>query len=160
MKFGLRTPSLKRSFKARTTGKWKRKLKRTINPFYGKKGMGFVRNPKKAVYNKVYHRTTFGISDLFKPSGKKRKVVIRTPNVSPNIAPNVSKITVHNAVSNQKNKWIALALCLFLGVVGGHKFYEGNISKGVLYLFTGGLFGIGVIVDLFSILFKPNPYYV
>lgn len=160
MKFGLRTPSLKRSFKARTTGKWKRKLKRTINPFYGKKGMGFIRNPKRAVYNKVYHRTTFGLSDLFKPSSKKRKVVIRTPNISPNITPDVSKITVHNVVSNQKNKWLALVLCLFLGVVGGHKFYEGDISKGVLYLFTGGLFGIGVIIDFITLLFKPNPYYV
>lgn len=40
MKVGLRTPSFKKSFKARTTGKYKRKLKRMVNPFYGKKGMG------------------------------------------------------------------------------------------------------------------------
>lgn len=66
MKFGMRTPSLNKSFKARTTGKLKRQVKSTINPFYGKKGMGWLRDPKKAMYNKVYHKTTFSIWDLFK----------------------------------------------------------------------------------------------
>ena len=59
MKFGLRTPSLKKSFKARTTGKLKRKIKKATNPFYGKKGMGYIKNPKRAVKNKVYNKTTF-----------------------------------------------------------------------------------------------------
>lgn len=40
MKFGMRTPSLKKSFKARTTGNLKRQVKSTINPLYGKRGMG------------------------------------------------------------------------------------------------------------------------
>lgn len=31
---------------------------------------------------------------------------------------------------------------------------------GIVYLFTVGLFGIGWIIDLISILCKPNPYYV
>lgn len=66
MKFGMRTPSLKKSFKARTTGKLKRQVKATINPFYGKKGMGWLRDPKKVMYNKVYHKTTFSIWELFK----------------------------------------------------------------------------------------------
>lgn len=59
-----------------------------------------------------------------------------------------------------KNKWVALVLCLFLGFLGGHKFYEGKVGMGILYLFTGGLFGIGVIIDLIVILTKPNPYFV
>lgn len=50
-------------------------------------------------------------------------------------------------------------MCLFLGFFGAHKFYEGRVLLGVVYLFTAGLFGIGVIVDLFILLFKPNPYY-
>ena len=66
MKFGLRTPSLKRSFKARTTGNAKRKIKKALIPGYGKKGSGWIKNPKKAVYNKVYKKTTFSIFDLFK----------------------------------------------------------------------------------------------
>ena len=73
MKIGMRKPSLTRSLKARTTSKWKRQAKKAIIPGYGKKGMGWVRNPKKAMYNKVYHKTTFGLSDLFKSSKKKAK---------------------------------------------------------------------------------------
>lgn len=66
MKIGMRKPSLKKSIKARTTGNLKRKVKKSINPFYGKKGMGWINNPKKAMYNKVYNKTTFSWKDLFK----------------------------------------------------------------------------------------------
>lgn len=58
MKFGYRKPSIKKSFKARTTGRAKRAVKRSVVPGYGKKGMGWVKNPKKAAYNKVYNKTT------------------------------------------------------------------------------------------------------
>ena len=60
----------------------------------------------------------------------------------------------------KKNKWIAFFLCLFLGMFGAHKFYEGKTSRGVLYLFTAGLWGLGWFGDCISLLFKPNPYYV
>ena len=60
----------------------------------------------------------------------------------------------------EKNKWVAFFLCLFLGFFGAHKFYEGKILFGVIYIFTFGLFGIGWIVDLIILLLKPNPYYV
>lgn len=66
MKFGLRTPSLKRSFKARTTGRSKRAVKKALIPGYGKKGMGWIKNPKKAAYNNVYNKTSFSIWDIFK----------------------------------------------------------------------------------------------
>ena len=65
VKFGLRTPSLKKSISARTTGQLERAVKRAIIPGYGKKGMGLL-HPKKALYNKVYKKTTFSIFDLFK----------------------------------------------------------------------------------------------
>ncbi|MEE0740907.1 MAG: TM2 domain-containing protein [Emergencia sp.] len=58
-----------------------------------------------------------------------------------------------------KNKWVAFILCLFFGIFGIHKFYEGRILMGLLYFFTLGLAGIGVVVDLFSLFFKPNPYW-
>ena len=60
----------------------------------------------------------------------------------------------------EKNKWVAFVLCLFLGLVGAHKFYEGKILMGVVYIFTAGLFLVGWIIDLIAILMKPNPYYV
>lgn len=66
MKFGMRKPSIKRSVKARTTGKAKRAIKKKVIPGYGKKGMGWLKNPKKAAYNKVYKKTTFSFWDLFK----------------------------------------------------------------------------------------------
>lgn len=66
MKFGIRTPSLKKSLKARTTGKVKRQVKKALIPGYGKKGMGWIKNPKKAAYNKVYKKTSFSLFDLFK----------------------------------------------------------------------------------------------
>ena len=58
-----------------------------------------------------------------------------------------------------KSKWVSFFLCLFLGYLGIHKFYEGRILLGILYICTGGLFGIGIIVDLVILFFKPNPYY-
>jgi len=66
MKFGMRKPSIKRSIKARTTGRLKRSVKKSVVPVYGKKGVGWLKDPKRAVYNKVYKKTTFGFWDLFK----------------------------------------------------------------------------------------------
>lgn len=66
MKFGMRKPSLKKSLKARTTGKAKRAIKKAVIPGYGKKGTGWIKNPKKAAYNKVYNKTSFSLFDLFK----------------------------------------------------------------------------------------------
>ena len=64
------------------------------------------------------------------------------------------------AAGNPKNKWVAFVLCLLLGFVGAHKFYDGKVGMGILYIFTFGLFGIGWLIDLISILTRPNPYYV
>lgn len=80
MKFGVRKPSIKKSISARTTGKLKRSVKRSINPFYGKKGIGFITNPKKALYNKIYNKTTFS---LFKsPPTKRTRIKKATKNQS------------------------------------------------------------------------------
>lgn len=59
-----------------------------------------------------------------------------------------------------KNKWVAFLLCLFLGYIGAHKYYEGKILLGLLYTFTLGLFGIGWVIDCILLFFKPNPYVV
>ena len=63
MKIGFRTPNVKKRVSARTTGRLKRSAKSVI-PGYGAKGMGLVKNPKKSLYNKVYHKTTVGTSDF------------------------------------------------------------------------------------------------
>ena len=77
-------------------------------------------------------------------------------NANQNTNSNVNAYVVAKA----RNKWVALCLCLFLGVFGAHKFYEGKAGLGVLYLFTGGLLGIGAVIDFITILFKPNPYFI
>lgn len=66
MKIGIRKPSIKKSLKARTTSKLKRAVKKETVPFYGEKGTGIVKSPKKAIYNKVYNKTSFSIFDIFK----------------------------------------------------------------------------------------------
>ena len=77
-------------------------------------------------------------------------IIINVENNTTNVNTNSKKIS----------KWKAFFLCLFLGGIGIHKFYEGRALMGVLYLFTGGLLGIGCFIDLILILTKPNPYYV
>src|SRR6218665_884666 len=51
---------------------------------------------------------------------------------------------------------IAYILLIFLGLLGVHKFYLGSIVWGIVYFFTLGLFGIGVIVDIFTLNSKQS----
>lgn len=57
------------------------------------------------------------------------------------------------------SKWTGFTLCLFLGVFGGHKYYERKLGWGIVYTLTFGLLGVGVIVDLIHYLRMPSPYY-
>lgn len=86
------------------------------------------------------------------------QVVINNTNANTNQNTNINANPY--AYGRMKSKWVAFFLCLFLGILGAHKFYEGKIGMGILYLLTGGLFIIGVIIDLIAILGKPNPYFV
>lgn len=64
----IRKPSIKKSIKARTTGRIKREIKSTVNPLYGKKGIDYITDPKKVVYNKVYNKTSVSLyrsGDIF-----------------------------------------------------------------------------------------------
>ena len=94
------------------------------------------------------------------------------PNFTINISTPNTSIETNNATSGfnnrpnkylnmkKKNKWVAFLLCLFLGFLGAHKFYENKVGMGILYIFTSGLFGIGWLIDIFVLLALPNPYYV
>jgi hypothetical protein len=58
MKFGIRKPGIKKMISARTS------LKRFIRHnmgFKAPRGWGWITNPKKAAYNRIYNRTTFSI---------------------------------------------------------------------------------------------------
>jgi TM2 domain-containing membrane protein YozV len=54
--------------------------------------------------------------------------------------------------TSDKDFWATLLLCIFVGVLGIHRFYVGKIGTGLIWLFTGGVFGIGWIVDLILII--------
>lgn len=58
MKFGIRTPSLKKSIAARTSVK--RKVKNSLG-LRAPRGWGWLTNPKRAAYNRIYTRTTFSL---------------------------------------------------------------------------------------------------
>ncbi|MDE5758853.1 MAG: TM2 domain-containing protein [Allobaculum sp.] len=92
--------------------------------------------------------------------GDNRNIIINNSSSSSASAAAAASagVPIYTYQGTPKNKWVSFFLCLF--TVCGHKFYEGKIGMGILYLFTMGLFGIGWILDLISLATKPNPYYV
>jgi TM2 domain-containing membrane protein YozV len=55
--------------------------------------------------------------------------------------------------TGQKSWVVTLVLCLFLGMLGAHRFYTGKIGTGIVQILTlGGFFGIWVLIDLVMIL--------
>ncbi|MEI6691821.1 MAG: hypothetical protein WCL43_03770 [Chlorobium sp.] len=59
MKIGFRVPSLKKRIAARTS--WKRYARQSLG-LKVPRGYGWITNPKKALYNRVYYRTSRGCS--------------------------------------------------------------------------------------------------
>lgn len=53
----------------------------------------------------------------------------------------------HQAVS-PKSRTVAFLLAIFLGGLGVHRFYVGKVGTGILWLCTGGVCGIGWLIDI------------
>lgn len=95
--------------------------------------------------------------EVLEQAAAQPQVVINNSNMNTNTNTNANFAAA--VAPGAKNKWVAFCLCFFLGYFGAHKFYEGKIVMGIVYLFTFGLFGIGWFIDLIVILTKPNPYF-
>lgn len=154
MKIGVRTPSLKKSFKARTTGRINRTLKKSVNPLYGKKGMGYIKNPEKVIYNKIYHKVTV---DPLKPL--KNEHNNKTKRALPK-----SELEGYNFYKMESkeytcNKKIYIILAVFFGVFGAQYFYSGQKKKGVLslcFFWTVIPFFIGLYCALTALFLKAD----
>jgi hypothetical protein len=57
MKFGIRTPSLRKRIAARTS--FRRYVRHSLG-FKAPRGWGWLTNPRRAAYNRMYNRTTVG----------------------------------------------------------------------------------------------------
>ena len=110
MKTGIRKPSLQRSIKARTTAKMKRSVKKTLDPTYGKKGMGMIKDPKKAVYNTVYNKTTISAKDLVSSGNKSDREYIRR-NSSP------SKLLTNQGIWSSSFMLILSVIILLMSLI-------------------------------------------
>lgn len=75
MRWGIRRPSLKRRLSARTS------IKRYIRHSLGLKaprGYGWMTNPKKYVYNKLYHRTSVSLDSLLRSPPQRCRLCAKT----------------------------------------------------------------------------------
>jgi len=51
--------------------------------------------------------------------------------------------------TEERNLVVAYIIWLFLGIIGGHRFYLGHYVLGIVYFFTWGFLGIGWLIDAF-----------
>jgi TM2 domain-containing membrane protein YozV len=154
MKIGVRTPSLKKSLKARTTGRLNRTLKKSVNPLYGKKGMGYIKNPEKAIYNKVYHKATVDpLKPLKNGSRNSTKQTAPEPEL---VGYNLYKIETKEYICN---KLMYILLAVFLGIFGAQYFYSGQNKKGLLslcFFWTVIPFFVGLYCALTALFLKTD----
>lgn len=54
-------------------------------------------------------------------------------------------------IVSPRSRLVALLFCIFLGLLGGHRFYVGKVWTALLMAFTLGGFGIWIMIDFILI---------
>ena len=67
------------------------------------------------------------------------------------LMPSLERSADRRYVEGDINYTVAWVLLTFLGIFGIHRFYQGKIGTGILYLLTGGLLLVGVIYDYWTL---------
>lgn len=120
----------------------KKNLIITASPFYG--------------YSDCYFSPSRFIKEAGIVSDMKPKFVTNSIEINLNNLENkhYSKNKIRNNDNEKYSLYIELILILIGGFLGLHCFYKKQNVKGILYLFTFGVFFIGVIIDLISVINK------
>lgn len=67
------------------------------------------------------------------------------------LIPSMAQQAERHFVAGPVNFDLTWILLTFLGVFGVHRLYMGKLFTGLLYLFTGGLFFVGVLYDFLTL---------
>ena len=96
---------------------------------------------------------------VFVDEKEKTAVTQGQPTIIREIIRETKEVFNGDGVKGKKSKGVALLLCLFLGWIGAHRFYEGKFFTGIIWAITGGLSGVGVFIDFLILLVKPRSYF-
>lgn len=148
MRSPIRKPSIKKSVSSRTTGKATRTVRKITNPTYGKKGTGYIKDPKKAGYNKLYNQTSYGIKDVTPSSRSKSSTSSQSQSYK-------SNATVY--VTNDNISDIVKAHPQVIGILRSN--YLSRFFWGILLLVVGIAFiAMSVFVAMGCILICISLY--
>ena len=67
------------------------------------------------------------------------------------LIPSMDRAMDQKFPSGPYNYTLAWILLTFLGFFGVHRFYLGRVLTGLLWLISGGLFGLGYLYDLWTL---------